>query len=47
VTPAARGPLVVTARATNKAGSTQTTDLIFNPPGYHNNVEQRIAIDIV
>ena len=46
-TPASRGPLVVTARATNKAGSTQTVDLIFNPAGYHNNVEQRIAIDIV
>lgn len=46
-TPASRGPLVVTARATNKAGSTQTVDLIFNPAGYHNNVEQRIAIDVV
>jgi hypothetical protein len=34
------------ARATNRAGATQTFDLIFNPAGYHNNVVQRINIEI-
>ncbi len=41
------GRHVVMARASNRAGTTQTLDLIFNPAGYHNNVVQRIAVDIV
>jgi len=42
--PSAPGAYVVSARATNRQGSTQTAELIFNPAGYHNNVMQRIAL---
>lgn len=42
--PTVAGPIVVMARATNRQGSTQVQDLIFNPPGYHNNVMQRITL---
>ncbi len=38
------GELIVSARATNRQGSTQTSELIFNPAGYHNNVMQRITV---
>ena len=41
-----RGPLTVMARATNRAGATQTFELIANPAGYHHNVVQRIALSI-
>jgi hypothetical protein len=47
LTPGRTGSLTVMARATNRAGTTQTFDLIFNPAGYHNNVVQRINIEIV
>ena len=43
--PAKAGEYPVMARATNRQGSTQVADLIFNPPGYHNNVMQRIVLD--
>jgi hypothetical protein len=46
VTPAQRGPLTVMARASNRAGATQTFDLILNPAGYHHNVVQRIALNV-
>jgi hypothetical protein len=46
VTPAQRGPLSVMARASNRAGATQTFDLITNPAGYHHNVVQRIALNV-
>jgi hypothetical protein len=46
-TPAERGTLTVMARATNRAGATQTMELILNPAGYHHNVVQRIAINAV
>jgi len=42
--PAKAGDYPVMARATNRQGSTQTAELIFNPPGYHNNVMQRIVL---
>jgi DMSO/TMAO reductase YedYZ molybdopterin-dependent catalytic subunit len=42
-TPAA-GEHVISARAANRMGATQTFDLVFNPAGYHNNVVQRIRI---
>jgi len=42
--PAKAGEYPVMARATNRQGSTQVADLIFNPPGYHNNVMQRIVL---
>jgi DMSO/TMAO reductase YedYZ molybdopterin-dependent catalytic subunit len=46
-TPTERGTLIVMARASNRAGATQTLDLIFNPAGYHHNVVQRININAV
>jgi DMSO/TMAO reductase YedYZ molybdopterin-dependent catalytic subunit len=46
-TPTDRGTLIVMARASNRAGATQTMDLIFNPAGYHHNVVQRININAV
>jgi len=39
--------MVVMARATNRAGTTQTSELIPNPAGYHHNVMQRIDITAV
>ena len=44
-TPARPGRHAVLARAINRAGATQTSELIFNPAGYHNNVVQRIEIE--
>ncbi|MBX3669777.1 MAG: molybdopterin-dependent oxidoreductase [Rhodocyclaceae bacterium] len=46
-TPPRRGKLALMARATNRQGSTQTRELIFNPAGYHNNVMERLEIDVV
>jgi DMSO/TMAO reductase YedYZ molybdopterin-dependent catalytic subunit len=43
-TPHQRGNYVVMARATNTRGATQTSELIFNPAGYHNNVIQKITL---
>jgi DMSO/TMAO reductase YedYZ molybdopterin-dependent catalytic subunit len=45
--PRAAGRLFVMARANNSQGTVQPAELIFNGPGYHNNVVQKIAIDIV
>ena len=42
--PKARGKHVVMARATNKIGQTQTTELILNPAGYHHNVVQSLTL---
>jgi hypothetical protein len=47
VTPSVRGSVVVSARASNRAGEAQTFDLIANPAGYHHNVVQRIAVEVV
>lgn len=44
-TPPRAGRHVVLARATNRAGATQTFELIFNPAGYHNNVVQRVEFE--
>jgi sulfite dehydrogenase (cytochrome) subunit A len=41
-----RGERVLMARAINRAGATQTMELIANPAGYHHNVIQRIKIDV-
>ena len=46
-TPARQGQHTVLARASNRAGATQVSELIFNPAGYHNNVIQRIDIDAI
>ena len=43
-TPAKAGTYGVMAKATNRAGSSQTFELIFNPPGYHHNVVQRVNV---
>ena len=45
-TPRARGRSNVMARASNAQGSTQVSELIFNGPGYHNTVMQKIGIEI-
>jgi DMSO/TMAO reductase YedYZ molybdopterin-dependent catalytic subunit len=42
--PAKAGDYAIMARATNRQGSTQTAELIFNPAGYHNNVMQQIVL---
>jgi DMSO/TMAO reductase YedYZ molybdopterin-dependent catalytic subunit len=47
LTPTERGALIVMARASNRAGATQTMELVPNPAGYHHNVVQRIAINAV
>lgn len=46
-TPVERGPMLVMARATSRAGATQPMVLIPNPAGYHHNVVQRLAINAV
>ena len=45
VTPAAAGAMTVMARASNRAGATQTNELILNPAGYHHNVIQRVVVN--
>jgi DMSO/TMAO reductase YedYZ molybdopterin-dependent catalytic subunit len=45
-TPRDRGQVTVMAKATNTRGGTQTFDLIFNPAGYHNNVVQKINLQV-
>jgi DMSO/TMAO reductase YedYZ molybdopterin-dependent catalytic subunit len=42
---AKRGKNTVTANAINTIGQTQTSALIFNPAGYHNNVMQNITLN--
>jgi len=46
-TPSRSGRLAMLARATSRAGTTQTTELIFNPAGYHNNVIQRVDLEVI
>jgi sulfite dehydrogenase len=40
------GKVSVMARATNKIGQTQTTELNFNPAGYHHNVIHSITLNV-
>jgi DMSO/TMAO reductase YedYZ molybdopterin-dependent catalytic subunit len=47
LTPEKKGSLTILARATNRLGSTQTQELIWNPAGYHQNVIQRVDVEIV
>jgi hypothetical protein len=35
------------AKATNRMGSSQAFDLIFNPAGYHHNVVQKLDLQVV
>lgn len=46
-TPRHRGDVKVMARATNTQGTSQVAKLIFNPPGYHNNVVQSVTLRTV
>jgi DMSO/TMAO reductase YedYZ molybdopterin-dependent catalytic subunit len=47
VVPAARpGGYTIMAKATNRIGASQTFELNFNPAGYHNNVVQRVNIQV-
>lgn len=41
---AKKGKNTVMVNATNKIGQSQTSELIFNPAGYHNNVMQNISL---
>jgi DMSO/TMAO reductase YedYZ molybdopterin-dependent catalytic subunit len=45
--PRAAGRVWVMARASNAQGTSQPSELIFNGAGYHNNVVQKIGIDVV
>ncbi len=40
------GKVTVLAKATNAAGQTQVDKLIFNPPGYHNNVMRPLSFTV-
>jgi hypothetical protein len=42
-----RGMRRIMAKATNRIGQTQVDTLLFNPPGYHNNVVKPTTIVIV
>ena len=42
---AKEGKNTVSVNAINKLGQSQTSELIFNPAGYHNNVMQRITLN--
>jgi sulfite dehydrogenase len=44
--PKAPGKQTVIARATNKIGQSQTTDLIHNPAGYHHNVIHGVTFNV-
>jgi hypothetical protein len=45
--PGKRGEVTIMAKATNRIGATQTFELIHNPAGYHHNVVQKVAVEIV
>ena len=42
----AKGEVTVLAKATNRIGSSQVSELVFNPAGYHNNVVSRVRIRV-
>ncbi|HMM50640.1 MAG TPA: molybdopterin-dependent oxidoreductase [Burkholderiaceae bacterium] len=45
--PERQGVYLVMVKASNTRGDTQTMNLVFNPPGYHHNVVERIQIEVV
>ncbi len=45
--PRAAGRMSVMARASSAQGTSQPSELIFNAAGYHNNVVQKILIDVL
>src|SRR5262245_8487562 len=44
--PKAPGKQTVMARATNRIGQSQTTELIHNPAGYHHNVVHSVTFNV-
>jgi DMSO/TMAO reductase YedYZ molybdopterin-dependent catalytic subunit len=42
----AKGEVAILAKATNRQGATQVSQLIFNPAGYHNNVVSRVKVRV-
>jgi hypothetical protein len=40
------GAQTIMVKATNRLGSSQAYDLIFNPAGYHNNLVQKVGIQV-
>jgi hypothetical protein len=44
--PKAKGLQTIMARASNKIGQGQTSELIANPAGYHHNVIHRVTLDV-
>jgi hypothetical protein len=46
LSPKTRGKQTVMARAINKIGQTQTTELIHNPAGYHHNVVHSVTFNV-
>ena len=46
-TPNKKGRQIVMARAANKIGQGQSTELILNPAGYHHNVIQSLPLNVI
>lgn len=46
-TPAKAGMATVMVRARNNAGATQVDKLLFNSAGYHNNIVQKLSLQVV
>ena len=46
-TPAKAGITTVMVRARNNAGATQVDKLLFNSAGYHNNIVQKLSLQVV
>jgi hypothetical protein len=46
VTPGLKGRQSIMARAANRIGQTQTSELIHNPAGYHHNVIHSVALQV-
>ena len=44
--PKTKGKQTVMARATNKIGQTQTSELIHNPAGYHHNIIHTVTLNV-
>jgi sulfite dehydrogenase (cytochrome) subunit A len=46
ISPKSKGKYIAMARATNKIGQSQTSELIPNPAGYHHNLMHSIALTV-
>ena len=45
-TPQGRAAMILMARATNRIGQTQTSELILNPAGYHHNLMHKVSVTV-